>query len=418
MLLRRQALVVLVLSPIHPRSNASLTLIISANDCIWFYLGSILNKSLGGRIVLVVFSWCLAISTPFSQPLSSAFEIKTVAAGLSFPWGMAFLPDGRLLVTERIGRLRIISATGEVSAPLKGAPAVLNEKQGGLLDVVIDPDFARNSLVYLSYAEPQEQLAGTAVARARLDVDGLMLKDLQVVFRQFPKTRGAQHFGSRLVFDPDGNLFITLGDRWDFMQEAQQINNHFGKLVRIRPNGSIPESNPFMDDPQAKPEIWSYGHRNMQGAAIHPQTGKLWIHEHGPRGGDEINIPESGKNYGWPYASYGMHYWMVPIKDEHAEQGFEEPIHHWTPSIAPSGMVFYTGDLFPAWKGNLFIGALAGMRLVRLVLDEQKVVAEEPLLKGMARIRDVEQGPDGALYLLTDEANGKLLKLIPEKTLQ
>src|SRR5690606_34213902 len=199
---------------------------------------------------------------------------------------------------------------------------------------------------------------------------------------------------------------------------AQQINNHFGKLVRIRPNGSIPESNPFMDDPQAKPEIWSYGHRNMQGAAIHPQTGKLWIHEHGPRGGDEINIPESGKNYGWPYASYGMHYWMVPIKDEHAEQGFEEPIHHWTPSIAPSGMVFYTGDLFPVWKGNLFIGALAGMQLVRLVLDGQKVVAEEPLLKGMARIRDVEQGPDGALYLLTDEANGKLLKLIPEKTLQ
>lgn len=375
-----------------------------------------MSKSLSQRIALMVFLWCLLTPTLFSQPLSAAFEIKTVAAGLSFPWGMAFLPDGRLLVTERIGRLRIISATGEVSAPLKGIPTVLNEKQGGLLDVAIDPDFERNRLVYFSYAEPQGQLAGTAVARARLD--GLVLKDLQVIFRQLPKTKGAQHFGSRLAFASDGNLFITLGDRSDFMEEAQQINNHLGKLVRIRPDGSVPDSNPFFDNPQAKSEIWSYGHRNMQGAAIHPQTGKLWIHEHGPRGGDEINIPAPGKNYGWPYASYGMHYWMVPIKDEHAEQGFEEPIHHWTPSIAPSGMVFYTGSLFPAWRGNLFIGALAGKHLVRLALDGEKIVAEERLLQGMARIRDVAQGPDGALYLLTDEANGKLLKLAPEKTLQ
>ena len=375
-----------------------------------------INKLLGGRIVLVALLWSLSIPILFSQPLSSTFEIKTVAAGLSFPWGMAFLPDGRLLVTERIGRLRIISATGNVSAPLAGVPAVLNEKQGGLLDVVVDPDFARNRLVYLSYAEPQGWLAGTTVARARLD--GPELKDLQVIFRQLPRTRGAQHFGSRLAFAPDGNLFITLGDRWDFMKEAQQINNHLGKLVRIRSDGGVPDSNPFIGNPRAKSEIWSYGHRNMQGAAIHPQTGKLWIHEHGPRGGDEINIPEPGKNYGWPYASYGMHYWMVPIKDEHAEQGFEEPIHYWTPSIAPSGMVFYTGDLFPAWRGNLFVGALAGMQLVRLVLDGQKVVAEESMLKGMARIRDVEQGPDGALYLLTDDANGKLLKLVPGKVRQ
>ncbi|MBK6618654.1 MAG: PQQ-dependent sugar dehydrogenase [Nitrosomonas sp.] len=375
-----------------------------------------MNKSLGRRVVLVIFFWCLSISTPFSQSLSSTFEIETVAAGLNFPWGMAFLPDGRLLVTERVGQLRIISAEGEISAPLMGVPTVLNKKQGGLLDIAVDPDFARNRLVYLSYAEPQGQLAGTAVARARLD--GLTLKDSQVIFRQLPKTPGAQHFGSRLAFAPDGNLFITQGDRWDFMQEAQQINNHLGKLVRIRPNGGIPESNPFIANQQAKPEIWSYGHRNMQGAAVHPQTGKLWIHEHGPRGGDEINIPEPGKNYGWPHASYGMHYWMVPIKDEHAEQGFEEPVYHWVPSIAPSGMVFYTGDLFPAWQGNLFIGALAGMKLVRLVLDGQKIIAEESLLTGMARIRDVEQGPDGALYLLTDEVNGKLLKLVPKKPLQ
>lgn len=374
-----------------------------------------MNKSLGRWIVLVVLSWHLSIPVLLAQPTSPDFEIKTVATGLNFPWGMAFLPDGRLLVTERVGRLRIISATGDVSTPLSGVPTVLNEKQGGLLDVVIDPNFASNRFIYLSYAEPQGKLAGTAVARARLD--GRMLKDLQVIFRQLPKTKGAQHFGSRLVFAPDGNLFVTMGDRWDFMHEAQQTNNHLGKLVRIRPGGGIPESNPFTGNPQARPEIWSYGHRNIQGAAIHPRTGKLWIHEHGPRGGDEINIPEPGKNYGWPYASYGMHYWMVPIKDNHAEQGFEEPIHYWTPSIAPSGMAFYTGNLFPAWRENLFIGALAGMQLVRLVVDNQKVIAEESLLNGLARIRDVEQGPDGALYLLTDEADGKLLKLVPGKEL-
>lgn len=374
-----------------------------------------MNKSLGKCIVLIVLSWHLSIPVLLAQPVSPDFEIKTVATGLNFPWGMAFLPDGSLLVTERVGRLRIISTTGDVSTPLSGVPTVLNEKQGGLLDVVIDPNFAGNRFVYLSYAEPQGKLAGTAVARARLD--GLMLKDLQVIFRQLPKTKGAQHFGSRLVFAPDGNLFVTMGDRWDFMHEAQQTNNHLGKLVRIRPDGGIPESNPFTGNPQARPEIWSYGHRNIQGAAIHPRTGKLWIHEHGPRGGDEINIPEPGKNYGWPYASYGMHYWMVPIKDNHAEQGFEEPIHYWTPSIAPSGMAFYTGDLFPAWRENLFVGALAGRQLVRLVVDNQKVIAEESLLNGLARIRDVEQGPDGALYLLTDEADGKLLKLVPGKEL-
>lgn len=376
-----------------------------------------MNESLGRYVVWVVFSWCLVTSVAFSQPLSSIFKVETVATGLNFPWGMAFLPDGRLLVTERVGRLRILTTTGNISAPLKGTPAVLNEKQGGLLDIAIDPDFLQNHLIYISYAEPQGRLAGTAVARARLDTNELMLEDLKVIFRQLPKTRGAQHFGSRLVFAPDGNLFITLGDRWDFMQQAQQIDNHLGKVVRIRPDGSVPESNPFIGNPQAKPEIWSYGHRNVQGAAIHPQTGKLWVHEHGPRGGDEINILAPGKNYGWPHASYGMHYWMVPIKDEHAEQGFEEPIHHWTPSIAPSGMVFYTGNLFPGWQGNLFIGALAGQQLVRLVVDADRIIAEESLLKGMARIRDVEQGPDGALYLLTDEVNGKLLKLVPKETL-
>ncbi|HRQ05328.1 MAG TPA: PQQ-dependent sugar dehydrogenase [Nitrosomonas halophila] len=363
-------------------------------------------------LVVILSLWLGAHFPVFAQPASAEFEVKTVATGLNFPWGMAFLPDGRLLVTERVGRLRIVSPDGSVSDPLLGVPAVYSEKQGGLLDVAIDPDFARNRTIYLSYAERQGRLAGTVVARAELV--GLALKNLQVTFRQQPKTRGAQHFGSRLVFAPDGNLFITLGDRAEYMREAQRIENHLGTLVRIRPDGTVPDDNPFVKNPQAKPEIWSYGHRNIQGAARHPETGAVWIHEHGPRGGDEINIPKPGKNYGWPEASYGTHYWMAPIKDEHAEQGFEEPIYYWTPSIAPSGMAFYTGELFPAWRGNLFVGALAGKQLVRLVTDGERIVQEEQLLKNYARIRDVEQGPDGALYLLTDEVNGKLIKLVPK----
>jgi glucose/arabinose dehydrogenase len=347
-----------------------------------------------------------------AQTVSPAFEIRTVVTGLNFPWGMAFLPDGNLLVTERIGRLRIISPEGDVSDPLRGVPVVFSKKQGGLLDVAIDPNFSHNRMIYLSYAEQQGKLAGTAVARAVLSEQEI--KNVEVIFRQFPKTEGAQHFGSRLVFAPDGNLFVTLGDRSEFMDEAQRIENHLGTLVRIRPDGTIPDDNPFIKKSKAKPEIWSYGHRHIQGAALHPETGALWIHEHGPRGGDEINIPKPGRNYGWPKASYGIHYWMAPIKDEHAEQGFEEPIYYWTPSIAPSGMVFYTGKLFPDWRGNLFIGALAGKQLVRLVVDKERVIAEEQLLKNFARIRDVEQGPDGALYLLTDEENGKLVKLIPK----
>lgn len=364
-------------------------------------------------ILIVIFSLWLGVHFPvFAQPVSTEFEVKTVATGLNFPWGMAFLPDGRLLVTERVGRLRIVSPDGSVSDPLPGVPDVYSEGQGGLLDVAIDPDFARNRIIYLTYAERQGRLAGTAVARAELA--GLALKNLQVIFRQQPKKRGEKHFGSRLVFAPDGNLFVTLGDRSKYMQEAQRIENHLGTLVRIRPDGTVPDDNPFVKNPQAKLEIWSYGHRNIQGAARHPETGAIWIHEHGPRGGDEINIPRPGKNYGWPEASYGIHYWMAPIKDEHAEQGFEEPIYYWTPSIAPSGMVFYTGELFPAWRGNLFVGALAGKQLVRLVIDGERIIQEEQLLKNYARIRDVEQGPDGALYLLTDEVNGKLIKLLPK----
>ncbi|MBS0587633.1 MAG: PQQ-dependent sugar dehydrogenase [Proteobacteria bacterium] len=347
-----------------------------------------------------------------AQRLQTGFDVRLVAEGLQFPWGMAFMPDGNVLVTEKVGRLRIITPDGKVSEPIKGVPAVFFQQQGGLLDVALDPEFAKNRLIYLSYAEPEGSRAGTAVARAELK-DG-SLENLQVIFRQIPKVLGSVHFGSRLAFAPDGNLFITLGDRGNYMEEAQNLSNHIGKIIRIRPDGSVPSDNPFVNNPQAKPEIWSYGHRSAQGATIHPQTGALWIHEHGPKGGDEINIPQAGKNYGWPKANYGMHYNGTPIKHEHAEQGFEEPIHYWVPSIAPSGMVFYTGKLFPAWRGNLFVGALAGRQLVRLTTGDNKILSEERLLTNTLRFRDVEQGPDGALYLLTDEDNGKLLKLSPK----
>ena len=347
-----------------------------------------------------------------AQRIQTEFDVRLIAEGLQFPWGMAFMPDGNVLVTERVGQLRVITPDGRVSAPVKGVPAVFVQQQGGLLDVALDPEFPKNRLIYLSYAEPEGHKASTAVARAEL-IDG-RLEKLQVIFRQLPKTDGGVHFGSRLAFAPDGNLFITLGDRGDYMDEAQRLGNYFGKIIRIRPDGSVPADNPFVNDPKAKPEIWSYGHRSVQGAAIHPKTGELWIHEHGPKGGDEINIPQPGKNYGWPKASYGTHYNMVPIKDEHAGQGFEEPIHYWTPSIAPSGMVFYTGNQFPGWRGSLFVGALAGRHVSRLPTDGKKILGEEQLLTNTVRFRDVEQGPDGALYLLTDEENGKLLKITPK----
>jgi glucose/arabinose dehydrogenase len=330
---------------------------------------------------------------------------------LDHPWSLAFLPDGRILVTERPGRLRIVAADGSISAPLTGVPEVVARGQGGLLDVVLDPDHATNGLIYLSYAEPGSGGAGTAVARARLGAG--KLEEVRVIFRQDPKTGGGGHFGSRLVFAPDGNLFVTVGERQQ-RDYAQDLTRHWGKVIRIRPDGSVPSDNPFVGRGDARPEIWSYGHRNPQGAALNPRTGALWTVEHGAMGGDELNVPRPGRNYGWPVITYGLDYSGVKIGEGTAKPGMEQPVHYWDPSIAPSGMAFYTGDRYPGWRGSLFVGSLKFGLLVRLELDGERVTTEERLLEGVdARIRDVRQGPDGFLYLLTDEDEGRLLRLEP-----
>lgn len=344
--------------------------------------------------------------------------VETVAEGLEHPWALAFLPDGNFLVTERPGRLRIITPDGQVKSAIAGVPEVDARNQGGLLDVALDPGFEENRLVYLTYAEKGEGgTNGTAVARGHLTESmSPQLRDVEVIFRQTPKKDSTLHFGSRLVFDNEGYLFVALGERSrvGMREESQELNSHLGKVVRIWPDGTVPEDNPFVGEEGALPEIWSYGHRNQQGAALHPETGLLWTNEHGPRGGDEINIPEAGKNYGWPIVSYGTEYSGAPVGEgESAAPGMEAPIYHWTPSIGVSGMAFYTGDAIPEWKGSLFAGGLARPSLRRLTLDGEKVTAEETLLENMdARIRDVRQGPDGALYLLTDAEDGKLLRIV------
>ncbi|WKB54237.1 PQQ-dependent sugar dehydrogenase [Eleftheria terrae] len=343
----------------------------------------------------------------------AAERLKTVAVarGLQYPWGLAFLPDGRMLVTERPGRLRIVSARGELSPPVQGLPAVDSGGQGGLLDVALDPHYAENGWIYLSYAEPGDGGNGTAVARAKLQ--GQRLTDLSVIFRQSPKFKGGNHFGSRLVFGRDGRLFITLGDRFSLRQQAQSAGDTIGKVVRIEPDGRVPADNPLVGKPGARPEIWSWGHRNIQGAALHPQTGELWTHEHGPQGGDEVNLTERGKNYGWPVITYGREYGTgFKIGEGTAKDGMEQPLVHWVPSIAPSGMAFLTSDRYPGWQGSLFVGALRAQVLVRLELDGRKVVREERLLQNLhERIRDVRQGTDGWLYLLTDSEDGKVLRV-------
>ena len=345
----------------------------------------------------------------FDSPQGTV-EVSTVATGLEHPWALAFLPDGRMLVTERPGRLRIVSADGRVSAPLAGVPEVYARGQGGLLDVALDPDFEQSRWIYLSYAEPGEGGGGTAVARGKLGEGGL--EQVEVIFRQTPKLDTGHHFGSRLVFAQDGRLFVTAGDRGQ-MERAQRLDEGQGKIFRIERDGGIPADNPFVGRDDAQAAIWSWGHRNVQGAALHPQTGALWQTEHGARGGDELNIPAAGRNYGWPVITLGVNYNGTPVGEGLREApGMEQPVHAWTPSIAPSGLAFYTADRFPAWKGSLFVGALAHQKLVRLSLDGERVTGEDFLLEGLGeRIRDVRQGPDGYLYLVTDAAKGQVLRV-------
>jgi aldose sugar dehydrogenase len=341
-----------------------------------------------------------------------AITLTTLVEGLENPWALAFLPDGRMLVTERPGRMRIVAADGSLSEPLAGVPPVVAEGQGGLFDVVPAPDFESSQRIYFSYAEPgQGRLASTAVAHARLTDNGL--EDVQVIFSQKPKLDTRHHFGSRLVFDDEGHLFITLGDR-GVRPSAQDLSSHMGGVIRVKLDGSVPADNPFLSTDGALPEFWSYGHRNQQGAARNPWTGALWTHEHGPKGGDEINIPQPGKNYGWPLATHGINYSGEPIPEAVGESapGTEAPHHVWPVSPGVSGMAFYDHARFPAWQKSLFIGALAQRNLIRLTLEGDTVTGEERLLTGQGwRIRDVRVGPDGAVYVVTDEPNGRIVKL-------
>jgi glucose/arabinose dehydrogenase len=342
-------------------------------------------------------------------------QVDTLVSELENPWALAFLPnDQGMLVTERPGRLRLVSYQGSMSAPIEGVPEVYAKGQGGLLDVALSPDFANDRLVYLAYAEGgNDGRAGTAVGRGRLSADNRQLEKFTVIFRQAPKLSTGVHFGSRLVFDRDGYLFVTLGEN-NQRPTAQHLDKLQGKVVRLHPDGQVPRDNPFVGRPEIRPEIWSYGHRNPQGAALNPWTGQLWTHEHGPRGGDEINVPLAGKNYGWPLATHGVNYSFLAIPEAQGKRvaGTEQPLHVWEKSPAISGMAFYDAERFPQWQGDLFIGALVGQALIRLELDGERVVHEERLLEELeARIRDVRQGPDGYLYVLTDEAKGRLLRL-------
>jgi len=349
--------------------------------------------------------------SPTPREVALPARIVDVARGLQHPWGLAFLPDGRLLVTERPGRLRIVAPDGRVSAPVAGVPDVQAGGQAGLLDVAPSPRFAQDRLVYLSFAEPGEGRAGTAVARGRLGEGGL--EDTRVIWRQQPKVRGSAHWGSRLAWRPDGTLFVTLGDRYAYRDLAQDLSVTVGKIVRISADGAAPPDNPFVGRDGARPEIWSYGHRNIQAAVLDPE-GRLWTVEHGARGGDELNQPRAGRNYGWPVITYGVDYSGARIGVGAARAGMEQPVYYWDPVIAPSGATFYTGQAFPDWRGDLFVGSLQPGRLVRLRLRDGTVVHEERyVIDPGERVRDVRQGPDGLLYLLTDHPRGRIVRLEP-----
>jgi glucose/arabinose dehydrogenase len=342
-----------------------------------------------------------------------AIDVSVVTDGLDHPWGLAFLPNGDILITERRGTLRMVRSGELLSEPVAGLPPISQHGQGGLLDVALHPDFSANRLVYLSYAGRGDDGYSTEVLRGRLE--GLALTDTEVIFRATPKTNGKRHFGSRLLFGPDGKLYVSLGDRGD-RPSAQDLSSHNGSLLRLNPDGSVPEDNPFVGRDDARPEIWTLGNRNMQGMALRP-NGQIWTHEHGPQGGDEVNLMRAGVNYGWPVITYGRNYGIgTKIGEGTEKEGMAQPVYKWVPSIAPSGMTFYTGDAFPEWQGDLFVGSLKFGLLVRLALDGDEVVAEERMLDdAYGRIRAVAQGPDGLLWLLTDERNGRLLKIAPAK---
>ena len=340
--------------------------------------------------------------------------VETVASGLEHPWSLAFLPDGAMLVTERPGAIRLVTADGRVSDPLAGTPPVAAVNQGGMLDIALDPDFEANGLVYMAYAEERDGGIGLSVARAVFDREAEAFAEPEVIFRQLPAVSGGRHLGARLVFHPDGTLFVTAGDRGGHSDESQEPGNHIGAIMRINPDGSIPPGNPHESMEGWAPEIWSIGHRNVQGATMRPGTEQFWTHEHGARGGDEVNLIEPGQNYGWPVIAYGTHYTGGEIGLGTHKEGMEQPVYYWDPALAPSGMAFYDGAAFPQWQGDLFIGGLVSRVVSRLTLAGDAVINEERILGELGeRIRDVRNGPDGALYLLTDAENGRILRLVP-----
>ncbi len=351
-----------------------------------------------------------AVSAEVQSSQHHDFRVVTLAEDLRNPWSLAFLPDGGWLVTERSGFLRRIAPDGRKSR-VDGLPEIVPRGQGGLLDVVLDPGFAENRLVYLAYVAGDGDVS-TEVGRGRLN--GNRLEDFEVILVSEPKLRSGQHFGARLRFAPDGMLLVTLGDRYSRLEQAQDLGDHIGTILRLNPDGSIPDNNPFLDTEGARPEIFTYGHRNVQGLAIHPETGEIWIHEHGPRGGDEVNVLRPGANYGWPEITYGIDYSGRIISEYSEKPGMEQPVIYWDPSIAPSGMDFYDGEAFPAWRGDLFVGALKLRHLRRLKMEGDRIVVQEELLTGLnERIRDVHAGPDGFIYVLTDSYDGRLLRLEP-----
>jgi glucose/arabinose dehydrogenase len=346
---------------------------------------------------------------------SKDYNLKAtvIASGLENPWSLAFLPSGDMLVTERPGRLRLITGGKLVKEPISGTPDVVARGQGGLLDIALHPKFAENRMVYLTYAGRGEGGSGTEVARAVLN--GTKLQSPEVIFKFNPKTGGSENYGSRLLFHPDGTLYVTFGERLAFKKEAQNISNDLGSVIRINADGTVPKDNPFVGKENARPEIFTYGHRNVQGIALRPGTNEVWIDEHGPKGGDELNLLKPGADYGWPLITYGVDDSGTGPSEKTSAPGMEQPVVYWTPAIAPSGMVFYTGDKFPKWKGQMFLGALVGMHLHRVKLDGQRVVDQESILLEMGeRVRDVRQGPDGNLYIVTDDpSDGKIIKLEP-----